>query len=180
MIKKLLTGLATFSLLFGFAGAVFGFGQIDTVEIDASPDTINENHDDLATGWFNYNPELDVYEKGINDYTLIENAGTYEILNEADEVVASTTTGFIADDYVDTDDPDTLYSVTEYTDDGGDETSPTSDFEGSASGLINDTVSDLGSTLMTLLRPILMLVAVLIALFFGVKLIRRWIGGSRG
>ena len=54
------------------------------------------------------------------------------------------------------------------------------DYAVEAEGLITDTVAELGSTLFSVLGPILGLVAVLIALFFGVKLIRRWIGGSRG
>lgn len=49
-----------------------------------------------------------------------------------------------------------------------------------AETLITDTVQEVGTTIFNVLGPILGLAGVLIALFFGFKQLRRWVGGSRG
>ena len=53
------------------------------------------------------------------------------------------------------------------------------DFSGSAQTLMTNTIQDVGSTIFSVLGPILGLAGVLIALFFGFKQLRKWVGGSR-
>jgi len=53
------------------------------------------------------------------------------------------------------------------------------DYSTEAETLMTNTIQDVGSTIFSVLGPILGLAGVLIALFFGFKQLRKWVGGSR-
>ena len=169
MIRKLLVALSLVAMVLI---PVFGINAQTVAESGTNTETfeeVNSTGEDVTL----VTDEADNYDD-LFSFSVYNATSSTELIDSTDYILDGQNVVILADQITTDSTIEVTYNYVIF------ETSPTSDFEGSASGLISDTVSDLGSTLMMLLRPILMLVAVLIALFFGVKLIRKWIGGSRG
>lgn len=158
MVKKILGSLLICSLLFGFAFTAFGqvpeWGEVQELKMT---DT-----DDDSVYTLTYDESSDTYTG--SDVYFIE----YDSGQDIYRIGTDSATG-----YTNTDGLTGLYGdrfLVELV------LPPLSDRAGS---IMSSTMDSVGSVIFSVLAPILGLAGVLIALFFGFKQLRRWVGGSR-